>query len=300
MWFIYAMLSVFLMALVLYIDEHLATSNKLPSGGDIHTKVGSVLLISTLMSFVGALLIWLTTKDSYLPTQGMVLAIASSIPMVIMYGAYFYLLQLYPVSQVGPIFQLSSVWLVFFEIIDGGVISKSGLIAIIMLMYGAYILDAGTFKLRVPTKLLLLGFPVTASAAIPLYMARVAARDGSPTAFSFYQLIAIGIVGVLILLVVPRYREGFIYRIKHQGKKFLGLSLFNETFAESSFWLGNIAVALAPVGAYVSAMNGVQSLFVMLLLWLFPVGERSKTTTTQWIAVFLISIGAILLEKNHQ
>lgn len=299
MWFIYAVASVFLMALVLYIDEHLATSNKLPPGGNIHTKVGSVLLISTLMSFVGAALIFFTTRDINLSFEPMVLSLLSSIPMVIMYGAYFYLLQLYPVSQVGPIFQLSSIWLIIFELMDGGSISLAGLIAMIVLMYGAYILDAGTFKWKVPTKLLLIGFPVTASAAIPLYMARVAARYGSPTAFSFYQLIAIGILGIIIILLVPRYRQGFVYRIQHQGKKFLGLSLFNETFAQASFWLGNIAVALAPVGAYVSAMNGVQSLFVMFLLLLFPVGERSKTTKTQWIATVLISIGAILLEQTR-
>lgn len=299
MWFLYALASVFLMALVLYTDEHLATSNKLPPGGDIHSKVGSVLLISTLMSFVGAALIFFTTKDIQLPTQPLTLSLLSAIPMVIMYASYFYLLQLYPVSQVGPIFQLSSIWLIIFELMDGGTITTAGVVAIIILMYGAYILDAGTFKWSVPTKLLLVGFPVTATAAIPLYMARVAARDASPTVFSFYQLVAIGVVGVLILLFIPRYREGFVYRIKHQGKKFLGLSLFNETFAEGSFWLGNIAVALAPVGAYVSAMNGVQSLFVMLLLWLFPVGERSKTTRTQWVAIVLISIGAILLEQSH-
>ncbi|MCE7897841.1 MAG: hypothetical protein DPW11_01395 [bacterium] len=295
MWFLYTLISIFLMALVLYTDEHLATSNKLPPGGNIHTKVGSVLLISTLMSFVGAALIGFTTADIHLTQFPLMLAITSAVPMVIMYGSYFYLLQLYPVHQVGPIFQISSVWLILFELLDGGTISSTGLIAIILLMYGAYILDAGTFKWKVPTKLLLIGIPVTSTAAIPLYMARVAARYGSATAFSFYQLLAIGFIGILILIFATKYREGFLYRIKHQGKKFLGLSLFNEAFAEGSFWLGNIAVALAPVGAYVSAMNGVQSLFVMMLLLMFPIGDRSKTTKSQWIAILLISVGAIML-----
>ena len=63
MWFLLTLVSIFLMALVLYTDEHLATSNKLPEGGDIHTKVGSVLLISTLMSFVGAGNLAFITKD---------------------------------------------------------------------------------------------------------------------------------------------------------------------------------------------------------------------------------------------
>lgn len=297
MWFIYALASVFLMAFVLYTDEHLATSNKLPKGGDIHTKVGSVLLISTLMSFVGAAVLGFTTQDIQLGTQPLILALISSIPMVIMFGSYFYLLQLFPVSQVGPIFQISTIWLLIFELFDGGAIPANGLLAIVILMYGAYILDAGTFKWKVPTKLLLWGVPVAAVAAIPMYMARIASRTGSPSAFSFYQLIGIGVIGVLILIFAKRYRDGLVYRIKHQGKKFLTLSLFNEMFAEGSVWLGNIAVAIAPVGAYVSVMNGAQSLFVMVLLWIFPIGNRSRTTNSQWVAIILITIGVMMLNR---
>lgn len=298
MWFLFTLGSIILMALVLYTDEHLATSNKLPPGGDIHTKVGSVLLISTLMSFVGATVLGVTSRDIQLAPQPLMLAILSGIPMVAMFASYFYLLQTFPVHQVGPIFQLSTVWLLIFELFDGGTVALSGLLAIIILMYGSYILDAGTFKWKVPTKLLLYGIPATATAAIPMYMARIAARYGSPTAFSFWQLVSIGFLGLLILIFARRYREGFLYRIKHQGKKFLGFSLFNETFAEGSVWLGNIAVAIAPVGAYVSAMNGLQSLFVLVLLWLFPTGDRSKITKEQWIAVVLISIGVMLLEAR--
>src|SRR5690606_29981417 len=134
-----------LMALVLYTDEHLATSNKLPPGGDIHTKVGSVLLISTLMSFVGATVLGLTSGDIQLSSQPLMLALLSGIPMVAMFASYFYLLQTFPVHQVGPIFQLSTVWLLIFELFDGGTIALSGLLAIIVLMYGSYVLDAGTF-----------------------------------------------------------------------------------------------------------------------------------------------------------
>lgn len=298
MWFLYTLASILLMALVLYTDEHLATTNKLPKDGDIHTKVGSVLLISTLMSFVGAAILWFVTKDAQIDSWSLTLALLSSIPMVIMFGSYFYLLQLFPVSQVGPIFQISTIWLLIFELFDGGTISSSGLFAMSILMYGAYILDAGTFKWKVPTKLLMLGIPVAGVAAIPMYMARIASRTSSPTAFSFYQLVGIGVIGILIFIFAKRYRDGFMYRIKHQGKKFLTLSLFNETFAEGSVWLGNIAVAIAPVGAYVSVMNGAQSLFVMLLLWLFPIGNRSKTTSSQWIAITLITIGVMLLKRK--
>ena len=41
------------MAVVNFTDEHLVTNNKLPKNSDVHTKVGSVLIASTLMCFVG-------------------------------------------------------------------------------------------------------------------------------------------------------------------------------------------------------------------------------------------------------
>jgi uncharacterized membrane protein len=89
-----------------------------------------------------------------------------------------------------------------------------------------------------------------------------------------------------------------LFRIKHQGKKFLGLSLLNETFSETSYLFSSLAVAVAPVAAYVSAMSGVQGLFIILLMFLFPQGERTKVTKMQWIAAILITAGVFLIERR--
>lgn len=253
-------------------------------------------MISTLMSFVGAGLMTLIPHDPTISTFAKVLAIGSAIPMVGMYISYFWLLITYPVHQVTPLFQISSIWLLTFELLSGGTISMTGLFGIFILMYGAYILDAGTFKWKIPTKLLLICIPATSTWAIALYMAKVATTTASPIAFSYYQMLGVGIIGVLLFVFIKKYREGFLFRIKNQGKVFLGLSLVNESLAEGSFLFGNMAVAIAPVAAYVSAMAGVQSVFVMLLFFIFPQGKRTKATLIQWIAVFLIAIGVMLLE----
>jgi len=50
------------------------------------------------------------------------------------------------------------------------------------------------------------------------------------------------------------------------------------------------------VAAYVSAMAGVQSVFVMLIFLIFPQGERTKSTIIQWIAVVFVAIGAFLID----
>lgn len=298
MWFFYSILYVFLQALVNYTDEYLATNNKLPKKADIHSKVGSVLLISTLMSFVGAGLIWLVTKDIALSSQARNLAIISAVPMVSMYASYFYLLQKYPIHQIGPLFQISSAWLLVIELLSGGSVSFWGLIGIIVLMYGAYILDAGTFRWKIPTKLLLIAIPATSTWAIALFIVRIASSSGSAISVTFWQMITIGIIGIFLLVFVKKYREAFIFRIKNQGKTFLGLSFANELFAETSFVFSNLAVSLAPVAAFVTAMSGVQSVFILALLFLFPIGKRSKITKIQWIAVTIIALGVLLIERR--
>jgi len=156
MWFIYAIIHVFLMAVVNFTDEKLVTDNKLPKKPNIHTKVGSILIASTLMCFMGAALLRLITHVTILDARPMYLAVISAITMVSYWASYFYLLQFYPVHQVVPLNQISSVWLLVIELLFGGSITLVGLLGIILLMYGAYILDSGTFKWQIPTRLFLI------------------------------------------------------------------------------------------------------------------------------------------------
>lgn len=298
MWFIYAIIHSFLMAVVNYTDEHLATNNKLAKDSNIHNKVGSVLIASTLMCFVGAFLLYLITRDTFLNSIPLALSIFSALTMVITWSVYFYFLQTYPVHQVIPLFQLSSVWLLIIELFFGGSITILGLLGILLILYGAYILDSGTFKWQIPTKLLLIAIPSMSTWAITLFLVRKASEMASPVAIYFWQLVVCGVIGLLLFALVKKYRDGFVYRVKHQGKKFLGLSLLNETFSETSFLFSSLAVAIAPVGAYVSAMGGVQGLFIILFMFLLPQSKRAVVTKMQWIAAILITAGVVLIERK--
>lgn len=298
MWLLFAVIHAFLLALVNYTDEYLATNNKLPLTSTIHTKVGSVLLISTLMSFVGAGLIFLFNQDIFIATQARNLAMLSAIPMVAIYALYFYILQKYPVHLIAPLWLFSSVWLLGMEVIFGtSSITVQGILGIALMLYGAFILDAGTFKWKIPTRLALIMIPASSLWAIVLFMVRTAAQLDTSTAITFWQMLTIGGIGVA-LLFVKVYREGFMYRIKNQGKVFLGLSAANETFGEMGYLFSNLAVAVAPVAAYVSAMAGVQSVFVLVLFLLFPQGKRAKITPLQVIAVILITLGVFCIEQR--
>jgi hypothetical protein len=99
---------------------------------------------------------------------------------------------------------------------------------------------------------------------------------------------------VLFLFAKP-YREGFLTRIKKQGKSFLGLSIFNEGTSQAGYVLQNYAIALAPLAAYASSVGGVQGIFVLLLFLLFPQKEIS-INRFQMAAVLFMAFGVFLLE----
>lgn len=286
----------FFLALVNYIDEYLTRNNKLPKTTDIHTKIGGLLLVSTLLSFLGAVVILFVFKSVEIPPLALSIGLLSAVPMVLTFAAYFYLLTIYPVYQVLPLFQLTSIWLLFIEIIFGGVITFFGLTGIVIMIVGAYLLDSGTFKLQAPTKLILIAIPATMPWAITLYLVRVASETASSPLITFWQLIGCGVIGIVLFLFVKTYREGFLFRIRKQGKNFMGFSILNESLSQTSYFFGNFAVALAPVATYVSAMSGVQSVFLLGLFLLFPQVDKARVTKIQAFAILLIAAGIFLIE----
>jgi hypothetical protein len=54
MWLIFTILYSFALALVNYLDEYLTANTKVPHTSSIHTKIGGLLIISTVLSSLGA------------------------------------------------------------------------------------------------------------------------------------------------------------------------------------------------------------------------------------------------------
>jgi hypothetical protein len=297
MWLLFTLVYCFLLALVNYIDEYLTNNSKVSQGSNIHTKIGGLLLISTLMNFVGAFVVWLNVGSLAIASWPLILVLLSSLALATTYASYFYLLTLYSPHLVVPLFQLSSIWLLMFELLSGKVISAQGLIGIFVLLAGAYFLDAGSIKWQIPSRLALIAIPVTSTFAISMYLVRVVSETVPISVITFWQMFGIGCVGVLLFLFVKKYRDGFLLRIKKQGKNFLGFSAINESLSESGFYFLNMAVAVAPIATYVSALSGVQGIFLLFLFLLFPQGERTGVSKLQFAAITLIACGVYLIRR---
>ncbi len=296
MWLAYTIAHCFTMALVNYIDEYLTSNNKVNLEASIHKRIGGLILISTLFSSITIASLYIYLGDISIEAMPMYLALASAIPMVIMWCSYFYLFLLYPAHQVVPLFGLSSIWLVIMETASGSPVSLIALAGIGVLVWGAYLLDAGTFKWKIPTKLFLIMTGVSFMWASSLFLMRVASESADIVTLFFYQYIGIGLIGLVLLSLVKSYRDGLIYRLKTQGFNFVGFSLVNESLSQISFLFVMLAISLAPLAAYVTAMTGIQSIFVLMLFFFFPLHARNRITHIQWLAIVLIAIGIFIVE----
>jgi len=293
MWLTYTLIHCFT---VNYIDEYLTHNNRVSTAASVHRQIGGVLIISTLLSVVTIGSLYLYLDNVSIGSHALYLSLGSAIPMVMVWASYFYLFLAYPAHQVVPLFGLSSLWLLTIELFFGATATLAALVGIGILVYGSYLLDANSFKWKTPTQLLLLMLPVSLLWSIVLFMVRVAAETADVLTIYFYQYVGIGIIGLLLLLAVAPYRNGFIQRVREQGTNFVGFSLVNETISQISFLFIMLAIAIAPLGAYVTALGGIQSIFVLLLFFLFPLHERSRISPIQGVAMLLIVSGVFVIE----
>ena len=287
------------MAIINYVDEFLTHNNSVIEGSNIHKRIGGLLLISTLLSIIGVCVIKFFVGDVSMEALPLALSLFSAVPMVGMWASYFYLLNKYPVYQVIPLFQLTAIWLLLIEFFNGENITALGLLGVVILVVGTYFLDVAKFKWAIPSKLLMIVGGITLLWGIDLYVIRQASEMTSgPGAVSFWQYVGVTLIGIVLLACVKQYREGFFTRIRQQGKLFLGLSVFNESISQIAYVLGNFAIFLAPAAAYASSINGVQSVFLLVLFLLFP-QKKTEINTLQIAAIIFIAIGVFVLEVSQ-
>ncbi|MDB5225290.1 MAG: hypothetical protein JWL87_242 [Candidatus Adlerbacteria bacterium] len=299
MWLLSALGGVFLLALVNYLDEYLTQHNSVSSDSNIHKRIGGLILISTLLSVIGVCVLKLVVGDVHMEALPLTISLLSAIPMVFMWTAYFYLLNTYPVYQVVPLFQLTSIWLLMVAVATGQDITLLGVAGIALLIVGAYLLDVGKFEWSIPSRLLGVLAGVTLVWSICQYMVRTASdMTHNVGAVSFWQYAGVTILGLILLIAVRQYREGLMYRIKHQGRMFLGFSVVNESLSQASFVLLNFAIALAPVAAYASSISGAQSVFLLGLFLLFP-QKKTEVNAIQVAAIVMIALGVGLFELGQ-
>lgn len=296
MWFLYTVIGCFFMALVAYSDEYLTHSTTIKPHASLHERIGGVFIISTMLCVVGMGALWGIADTVMLPPMALNISLVSAVPMIITWVGYFYLLQLYSAHQVIPLFGLTSAWLLPMELFFGGAVTLLALLGIIILAVGAYLLDSGGLKLKLPSKLIYAMSFISFCWALTIYLVRDLSTEHGVYAIYFWQLVGVFAIGVLLFAFVRPYREGFIRRVKTEKWHFILPSFMNEAFSQVAFLFTFLAIALAPLATYVTALAGLESLFLLVALRLFPLDDRNDITSAQWGGVGCLAAGVALLE----
>lgn len=296
MWILLTFLHAFFMALVNYMDEYLTHNSPVLQTESIHKKVWGLILITMLFSIFTLGFFFVFIDDFSMSQRWVFISLFSAFPMWAMFASYFYLFQKYPAHQVVPLFGLSSVWLLVLELVSWVTVTFLPILGVLFLLFGAYILDTRTLSWVIPTRLLFLMIPVSFLWAFSLFLARIVSVSDSISVFFIYQYVGIFFLGILLFLCVKPYREGFLQRVQKQGKVFVGGSIINEWFAQISFYSSMLAVSLAPLATYVSAISSIQYIFLFLLFFFFPLHKRNSISLLQVFAISLMIIGIGMIE----
>ena len=298
MWLIYILLYSLFEGLVNYFDEYLTINN--PSrheSSSIYEETGGLIIISTIFTFVGIIGLGFYLGSSIFETNlGTYIALASALPMVMVWIGYFFMFTKYPAHHVVPLLGLASVWLIAVEWFLGALVNTVSIIGIAVLLVGSYLLDVGDWKTRVSTGLLIRMIPISVMWAVTLFVVQLASQSNDAVYVYFYQLVGIFLLGLILFCVIKPFRNGFLTRIREQRKQFLGLSVGVEISAQLGYLSLTSAIALAPLVAYVAAVGGLKSIVLAILLFLFPIHERNNISIWQWFAIILIVLGVFIIE----
>lgn len=119
---------------------------------------------------------------------------------------------------------------------------------------------------------------------------------------SFWEYVGFSALGISLLLIVPSYRAQFAELFRHNKLSIIALNTLNEVITIVAKIMVNIATLLAPL-ALVSAVNGVQPLFVLLLgiattIFAPHLGRENiqrRFLTQKIISIVIIVAGAVWL-----
>lgn len=294
MWLVFRLIDLFFFASVAYLDEFLTSNNSTEEDASIHRRVGPVIMVSTLLPLLGLLVLSPFIVHADILSSATWFGVLGGIAGAGMYTGYFYCLEKFPVQSVVPMFVLTVVWVLLYEVVRGASFTALGLVGVIGAGIGGYLLDAG-FNLRIPRGVLLAMAPTTAVWATSFVLVEEATTR--TTAFTAYWFFLAGVllIGLVYLVFVHPYRESFFERLKAQRVSFGATSLLNESLAMTSFFFQTLALATAPFVSYVAATSGISNIYLLGLLFFFPLNERSKPTRTQITGIVIISVATAIL-----
>ncbi len=305
-WFFIALLAPFLFAVVVHLDKYLISLFK---GDSTERGVGGLVLYSSLFGLIisGVLFIILGPSSLTIPgTDILILTLAGlcGITAVIL---YLYAMEMDEASIVAPLFQTVPIFGLFFEYFILGIIPTTiqiigSLIIVIAGIVLASELEGFKIKKIKGSILLLMLSSSMFFALISILFKFVTVEGGDFWVSSFWEYLAWGVSGLILLMVVKSYRVDFLNSLKHDGKTLFSLNITGELTNSIANSAKNFAALLVPV-TLVYSVEALQPIFIFLIGIIITVfapkisqEDISKTALLQkGVPILFMIIGTIIM-----
>ena len=299
-WLVFALSAQFLYALVNHLDKYLL--GKFFKGG-----VGAMMIFTAMVNAI-FLPIILILNPQILSTPWDQALLVTSIGGFYVIGAllYLYALRIEETTKISVLWQLSAPITYFLGIIFLGELLnfQQTLGAIIVLIGGLLTMihiEGGKFRIK--KKVLTLMFSAVLLFSSSSIIFKVFAINFDFWSAVFFEILGAMLTGIVLILVVPNYRQQFLSAIKKDSLKVFSYNLPNEYMQMSATILFRYATLIAPL-ALVQVTNSINAIFVFLIAifiakFLPRISEEkfNKVDIFQKVlGIIVVTIGIILIE----
>ncbi|MEY4580840.1 MAG: hypothetical protein RL701_5543 [Pseudomonadota bacterium] len=212
---------------------------------------------------------------------------------------YFYALHEDEASYVVPLYQTIPIFgFALGDVILGEKISVSQCVACLIIIAGALILSFDlTGALKFKGKVVLLMLAASLCYAINGVVFKLMALDDGFWTATFWSLLGKVVVGLLLFVFVPTYRQQFMAMFRTNRAPVLGLNALSEALFIAGDGAMQYATLLAPV-VLVLLVNSFQPMFVLGLgvaLSLFAPRLSQESLTKKQLVQKLVGTATIIV-----
>ncbi len=300
-WFFIALGAPFLWALTNISDQYLVEKYSVGKRGS-----GGLVLFSSLIGILVALFIGIFTKGvleiSFLDKMLLIATGGMTIVWVIL---YLFTLEIEEVSAVVPWFMTVPIFgYILGYVFLGETLLPQQMAGSLVVFFGVLLISIDFSKEKKKVKWETAFYMLSACILISIagIIFKYVTIGNNFWISSFWGYAGLGFFGVVIYLLIPKYRKEFILMNKNGGVKIFSLNFLSEILTIGGNLLTNYAILLAPV-AMVYLVGSFQPAIVLFLTLFatkfFPdiVSENisKNILLPKILAIFIIILGSVLL-----
>lgn len=264
-WFFIALAAPFLWALVNIADNYLVRHF---SKKEEEKSSGALVLFSSLIGLVIAFFIWIFYPNVYdIPAFDKILLLVCGVLTVVWVILYLFSLEIEETSLIVPWFLCVPVFgYILGYIFLGETLSLKQFVGSAIIFVGLILISINFEPgKKARGKHVYYMFFACLAIAISGVIFKYVTVSNDFWVSSFWEYLGLGLTGLLIFILMPKYRESFLHMNKTAGHTILGVNITSEFVSVAGNLLGNLALVLAPAAALVFLVGSFQPAFVLIL-----------------------------------